>query len=107
MLTARQFLGWFRYFSLEPWGFPVEDARYAIQQAVICRVAGSKEVTPQDFSMEQKPPEDPDVAMREADRVLGIVDDLPPQVHAPAEAAKHAEAGDTARVDGDGDEAAP
>jgi len=55
-LSHKQFQEWMTYYSLEPWGFDVEDARHAILNSSVLRAAGAKSVKPEQFSMVHKEP---------------------------------------------------
>lgn len=49
MLSAAQFREWQEYYRVEPWGFYVDDHRYAIIASSIYRAMGAKNVRAEDF----------------------------------------------------------
>lgn len=62
VLTADQLAGWTEYYGREPWGFPVEDMRAAMQMHVAVQIGGSTDLSLEDFSLAQRladgPPEE-------------------------------------------------
>lgn len=54
VLTAQQLSEWMDYYGREPWGFPIEDTRAAMQMDVAAKVAGSKETSVATFSLAQQ-----------------------------------------------------
>lgn len=47
----RQFAEWAEFYSEEPWGFDVEDARLGVMCTAFLRAMGSKTAKPEDFMM--------------------------------------------------------
>lgn len=81
-LTTEQLAGWIDYASREPFGFPIEDARAAVQAAVTANAAGPEEpYTADQFLMGPgfaDPPNEDGLPSEDA-LALKIAQLLPPQ----------------------------
>ncbi len=55
ILTPGQFQGWADYYSLEPFGYEIEESRHARLCTLIARINGVSEAEPADFTRQRTP----------------------------------------------------
>lgn len=78
VLTGEQYTDWIDYSQREPFGFPIEDLRVAMQMAVTANAAGA-ELTAADFQMADRLREDPENEDEVSpDKLIQILEKLMP-----------------------------
>lgn len=77
------------YFTIEPFGFAAEDARFALTMTVIARAAGARTAMPSDFSMGAIRPapteDDEEGGITAASLAAALGTKLPPRRSTPAD----------------------
>lgn len=63
-INAHQFAEWLAFFSLEPWGAPVENWRTGLVSAVIANTVRDSKKRRKPFQPEDFMPEEPSVAQK-------------------------------------------